>query len=101
VSFHRLVLRHRRQPLAWVALGFLVLGGCGKKAPPLAPYSKVPSAPPEVVIRRKGDQVEIRFKVPGVNSDGRGPRASITSGVRLDGTRKGITAPLFRKHARR
>ena len=65
--------RHRRQPLAWVALGFLVLGGCGKKAPPLAPYSKAPSAPPEVVIRRKGDQVEIRFKVPGVNSDGRGP----------------------------
>ena len=46
---------------------------CGKKGPPLAPYSKAPSAPPEVVIRRKGDQVEIRFKVPGINSDGRGP----------------------------
>ena len=73
MSFHRLVPRHRWQRLAWVALGFLVLGGCGKKAPPLAPYSKVPSAPPEVVIRRKGDQVEIRFKVPGLNSDGRGP----------------------------
>jgi hypothetical protein len=100
VSFHRLVPRHRRQRLAWVALGFLVLGGCGKKAPPLAPYSKVPSAPPEVVIRRKGDQVEIRFKVPGLNSDGRGPaRVDHVQAFALTGPGKAITAPLFVKHA--
>ena len=100
MSFHRLVPRHRRQPLAWVALGLLALGGCGKKAPPLAPYSKVPSAPPEVVIRRRGDQVEIRFKVPGVNSDGRGPaRIDHVQAFALTGPGKGITAPLFRKYA--
>jgi hypothetical protein len=100
VSFHRLVPRHRRQPLAWVALGFLVLGGCGKKGPPLAPYSKVPSAPPEVVIRRKGDLVEIRFKVPGLNSDGRGPaRVDHVKAFALTGPGKAITAPLFVKHA--
>ena len=100
MSFHRPVPRHRRHRLAWVALGVLVLGGCGKKAPPLAPYSKVPSAPPEVVIRRKGDQVEIRFKVPGLNSDGRGPaRVDHVKAFALTGPGKGITAPLFVKHA--
>ncbi len=100
MSFHRLVPRHRRQRLAWVALGFLALGGCGKKAPPLAPYSKVPSAPPEVVIRRKGDLVEIRFKVPGVNSDGRGPaQVDHVKAFALTGPGKAITAPLFVKHA--
>jgi hypothetical protein len=83
-----------------VALGFLVLGGCGKKGPPLAPYSEAPSAPPEVVIRRKGDQVEIRFKVPGVNSDGRGPaHIDHVQAFALTGPGKGITAPLFRKSA--
>jgi len=83
-----------------VALGLLVLGGGGKKAPPLAPYSKAPSAPPEVVIRRKGDQVEIRFKVPGVNSDGRGPaRVDHVQAFALTGPGKGMTARLFLKHA--
>jgi hypothetical protein len=100
VSFHRLVLRPRWLRLAWVALGFLVLGGCGKKAPPLAPYSKAPGAPPEVVIRRKGDQIEIRFKVPGINSDGRGPaKIDRVQAFALTGPGKGVTAALFKKHA--
>lgn len=100
MPFHRLVPRHRRRPLAWVALGFLVLSGCGKKAPPLAPYSKAPAAPPEVVIRRKGDQVELRFKVPGVNTDGRGPaRIDSVKAFALTTPGKGMTTALFIKHA--
>src|SRR5262249_29649776 len=54
-------------------LAFAVLGGCGKKGPPLAPFSSAPAAPTEVTVRRKGDQVEIRYKVPIGNSDGRKP----------------------------
>ena len=46
---------------------------CGKKGPPLAPFSNVPGAPPETTVRRRGDQVEIHFKVPVANSDGRQP----------------------------
>jgi len=56
-----------------VALAFLILSGCGKKGPPLAPFSSSPGTPAEVTVRRKGDQVEIHFKVPVANSDGRRP----------------------------
>ncbi len=66
-------LRSSRARAALVALAFVVLSSCGKKGPPLAPYSSSPGAPSEVTIRRKGDQVEIHFKVPVANSDGRRP----------------------------
>jgi len=66
-------LRSSRARAALVALAFVILSGCGKKGPPLAPFSKSPAAPSEVTVRRKGDQVEIHFKVPVANSDGRRP----------------------------
>jgi hypothetical protein len=69
----RRALRSSRARAALVALAFAVLSGCGKKGPPLAPYSSSPGAPAEVTIRRKGDQVEIHFKVPVANKDGRRP----------------------------
>ena len=66
-------LRSSRARAALVALAFVILSGCGKKGPPLAPFSSSPGAPAEVTVRRKGDQVEIHFKVPVANSDGRRP----------------------------
>jgi hypothetical protein len=62
-----------RARAALTALAFVVLAGCGKKGPPLAPYSSIPAAPSEITIRRKGDQVVIHFRVPQTNSDGRRP----------------------------
>ena len=66
-------LRSSRARAALVALAFVILSSCGKKGPPLAPFSSSPGAPGEVTVRRKGDQVEIHFKVPVANSDGRRP----------------------------
>jgi predicted small lipoprotein YifL len=66
-------LRSPRARVALVALAFVALSGCGKKGPPLAPFSALPAAPGEVTVRRKGDQVEIHFRVPQANSDNRRP----------------------------
>ncbi len=50
-----------------------MMPACGKKGPPLPPFSNVPGAPPDTTVRRRGDHVEIRFNVPAANSDGRQP----------------------------
>lgn len=61
-------------PAVGLMVVVLALGvSCGKKGPPLAPFSSAPAVPTEVTVRRKGDQVEIRFRVPLINSDGRKP----------------------------
>ena len=60
--------RRLRGAIGLVALIAIVSPACGKKGPPLAPFSNVPGAPPEMTVRRKGDQVEIHFKVPVANS---------------------------------
>ena len=65
--------RRVRGAVGVVALVALVSPACGKKGPPLPPFSNVPGPPPDTTVRRKGDQVEIRFKVPVANSDGRQP----------------------------
>lgn len=65
--------RRLRGAIGLVALIAIVSPACGKKGPPLAPFSNVPGAPPETTVRRRGDQVEIHFKVPVANSDGRQP----------------------------
>ena len=92
--------RHVRCLALAVGLAGLVAGACGKKGPPLAPFSKVPGAPQEVTIRRKGDLVEARFKVPAANSDGRQPaRIDSVALYALTGPGKGVNTPLFLKHA--
>jgi hypothetical protein len=48
---------------------------CGQKGPPLAPLHLVPSAPPNVVAKRLGDQARLQFDVPSTNANGTGALA--------------------------
>ena len=41
-----------------------VTAGCGKKGPPLVPFSRVPSLITAVTPQRIGDEVYLSFKVP-------------------------------------
>jgi len=55
---------------------FVLLGvtaGCGKKGPPLVPFSRVPSLITAVTPQRIGDEVYLSFKVPDTNADGQKP----------------------------
>jgi hypothetical protein len=47
--------------------------GCGKKGPPLAPFSRVPAQIAQVTPQRIGDDVFLSFKVPEANADGQKP----------------------------
>jgi hypothetical protein len=51
----------------------VIAGGCGKKGPPLVPFSRVPSAITTVTPQRIGDDVYLSFKVPDTNADGQKP----------------------------
>ncbi len=58
------------------AVTALILAGlcaCGHKAPPLPPFSRVPSAPADVKVARRADAVELQFTVPSTNTDGTRP----------------------------
>jgi hypothetical protein len=46
---------------------------CGKKGPPLAPYSRVPGLITQVTPQRVGEDVYLTFTVPGQNADGQKP----------------------------
>lgn len=46
---------------------------CGKKGPPLPPLVRVPVAPGDFVAARRGSTAEVRFVVPGTNTDGSRP----------------------------
>lgn len=64
----------RTASLACLALAAtLAAAGCGKKGPPLPPFSRAPAAPTELTARRQGDRVVIGFVVPNANTDGRQP----------------------------
>jgi hypothetical protein len=47
--------------------------GCGKKGPPLAPFSRVPALITAVAPQRVGDDVYLTFTVPSANADGQKP----------------------------
>ena len=82
---------------ALLAVGFV---NCGKKGPPLPPFAKVPGAPTEVQARRKGSEVQFRFKVPLVNADGRRPaKIDQVQLYALTGPARGVTPLLFKKYA--
>jgi hypothetical protein len=56
------------------ALGLaVVVGGCGKKGPPLAPIVRVPARIDPFDVRRVGGTVYIQFTVPAANQDGTAP----------------------------
>jgi len=46
---------------------------CGKKGPPLAPFSRVPGLITQVTPQRVGDDVYLTFTVPNQNADGQQP----------------------------
>lgn len=47
--------------------------GCGKKGPPLAPFSRVPALITQVTPQRIGEDVYLTFAVPSQNADGQKP----------------------------
>src|SRR5207249_959210 len=51
----------------------LLLTGCGKKGPPLPPLIRLPAAPAEFAVHRRGSTVAIQFAVPSANTDGSTP----------------------------
>jgi hypothetical protein len=51
----------------------LLCFGCGKKGPPLPPLVKLPIAPENLSISRRGDTVGFEFVVPSANTDGTRP----------------------------
>jgi hypothetical protein len=50
----------------------IVVTACGKKGPPLPPLRLVPGPVSEVTVRRVGDEVQLRFKLPTANANGPG-----------------------------
>jgi hypothetical protein len=59
--------------VAATALALCALASCGKKGPPLPPLHIVPDMVTEVVARRVGDEVRIRFVLPAKNANGPNP----------------------------
>ncbi len=46
---------------------------CGRKGPPLPPLVRVPAAPADFSVERRGADVRLQFTVPSVNADGSRP----------------------------
>ena len=63
--------RFRSRTAALIA-ALALLGGCGKKGPPLSPLNMAPEAPTAVVARRLGDTVYLQMKVPSKSAAGTG-----------------------------
>jgi len=60
----------RSQAYRAAALCLLTLvSACGKKGPPLPPLVLVPVEPPELTAVRRGDEVQLDFKIPDANTD--------------------------------
>lgn len=70
-------LRSRRLSRALVLAGVTVFsvawGSCGKKGPPLAPLVQLPGRAEDLLARRLGDRIYVRFTVPAANIDGTTP----------------------------
>lgn len=62
------VCRARARACALIVLT-LVLVSCGKKGPPLAPLILLPDAPADVAAVRRGQAIDLTFRVPAANTD--------------------------------
>jgi len=47
--------------------------GCGKRGAPLPPLVRIPAAPADFTVERRGEDVTLQFKVPAANTDGSRP----------------------------
>jgi hypothetical protein len=56
-----------------LVLGQLLVPGCGKKGPPLAPLVRVPARADQFEARRFGDTVYLQVRIPDQNQDGSTP----------------------------
>lgn len=64
----------RAQALLLLTLAASVaLVACGKKGPPLPPLVRLPAQPADVTAVRRGDAVDLTFRVPRANVDGSTP----------------------------
>jgi hypothetical protein len=58
---------------SFLILNFVMALGCGRKGPPLPPLVRVPAAPADFAAERRGNTVEIKFRVPSNNTDNTRP----------------------------
>lgn len=64
------MIRPRLRPaLAALFATAVVASACGKKGPPLPPLVLLPNPPGEAAAVRRGDHVDLSFKVPNANTD--------------------------------
>jgi hypothetical protein len=57
----------------FAAFAFPVVNGCGKKGPPLPPLVKLPVAPENLTVTRRGNTIGLQFTAPSSNTDGTRP----------------------------
>jgi hypothetical protein len=63
-----------RTGAALLFAGLLIaVAGCGKKGPPLPPLRRLPAAPAEFAVSRRGATVALQFAIPRANTDGSTP----------------------------
>ena len=56
-----------------VVIAAAFLTACGKRGAPLPPLVRVPAAPADFTVERRGEDVTLQFKVPAANTDGSRP----------------------------
>ena len=76
-----------REAVAFI-VAVLMCVSCGKKGPPLPPLVKLPVAPENLVAERRGNVVDVQFKLPATNTDGTRPANVVRAEVYA------ITAPV-------
>jgi len=67
------VTRSRGGRLVAAALVIASIGACGKRGSPQAPIRRSPARVADLEARRIEDRIELRFTIPGTNSDGSTP----------------------------
>ena len=65
---------------------------CGKKGPPLAPFSDIPAAVTDLSARQVGSELVFQFTVPASNVDGRKPANLDRVELYLNATRQRVPA---------
>jgi hypothetical protein len=86
---------------ASLCLALCLAAACGKKAPPLPPFSHVPAPVSTISARRVGDEVFLSFRVPSQNIDRSTPIDLVTIEVFALTTDMPPSRPAFLQHATR